>query len=103
MKKIAVIGLGYVGLPLAVEFGKSFEVMSYDLNKARVQELESGEDSTNECSADQIASANYLTFSYNINDIKDASIYSNCANSIFQNNRPDLRPLISASKAIEVS
>lgn len=101
MKKIAVIGLGYVGLPLAVEFGKSFEVIGYDLNKARVQELESGEDSTNECSADQIASANYLTFSYNINDIKDAEVFIvTVPTPIFQNNRPDLRPLISASKAI---
>ena len=62
MKKIAVIGLGYVGLPLAVEFGKTRQVIGFDINNARVEQLKSGEDVTNECSVDQLKAAkNSLT------------------------------------------
>ncbi len=65
--KIGIIGLGYVGLPLAVEFGKKFPTLGFDINQARVDELASGKDHTLECSSEELASAKLLTFSSALN------------------------------------
>ena len=69
MKKIAVIGLGYVGLPLAVEFGKTRQVIGFDISKTRVEQLKSGIDITNECDIDQLTAAN-LEYSSSVDDIE---------------------------------
>lgn len=101
MKKIAVIGLGYVGLPLAVEFGKQRQVVGFDVNQKRVDELKRHFDMTKECTSEQLASAQHLSFSDDINDIKDASIYIvTVPTPIDSAKRPDLRPLQSASKSV---
>ena len=67
--KIAVVGLGYVGLPLAVEFSKKFLVIGFDINKERVDQLKQGKDYTNEVSSDQLKSTSNLIFSSNVNDL----------------------------------
>ena len=101
MKKIAVIGLGYVGLPLAVEFGKTRQVVGFDINETRVEQLKSGEDLTRECSADQLREAKYLNYSSRLEDIRDARIYIvTVPTPINSVNRPELRPLEAASKTV---
>lgn len=101
MKKIAIIGLGYVGLPLAVEFGKTREVVGFDINEKRVEQLKSGEDVTNECSVDQLNAAKNLEYSSSIDDISHAQIYIvTVPTPIDGVNRPDLRPLQAASRTV---
>ena len=101
MKKIAVIGLGYVGLPLAVEFGKVRDVLGYDIDRKRIQELRTGLDRTNECDKVTISSAKKLKYTSSIQDIKDAEIYIlTVPTPIDAVNRPNLSPLKSATKAI---
>jgi len=72
--KIAVIGLGYVGLPLAVEFSKKFNVLGFDINQARVEELKSGTDSTLEVSDQELAAAEQLTYSCSVEDLKESNV-----------------------------
>lgn len=99
-KKIAIIGLGYVGLPLAVEFGKKFEVVGFDINELRVKELESGKDSTLEVSSAELADTN-LSFSCNVEDLKSADIYIvTVPTPIDAHKQPDLTPLIKASEML---
>ena len=101
MKKIAVVGLGYVGLPLAVEFGKTRKVVGFDINETRVEQLQSGQDVTNECSVDQLKAAKDLNYSSSLDDIRDARIYIvTVPTPIDSVNRPDLRPLEAASKTV---
>jgi len=101
LKKIAIIGLGYVGLPLAVEFGKMREVIGFDINKTRVEKLNMGVDVTNECSADQLQAAKMLVYSSSIDDIKDAKIYIvTVPTPIDSVNRPDFSPLEAASRTV---
>ena len=73
--EICVIGLGYVGLPLAVEFGKKRKVIGYDLNDQRISELMMGEDKTLEVSLEQLKTANHLTFTTNVDDIKNCEMF----------------------------
>ena len=101
MKKIAVIGLGYVGLPLAVEFGKLREVVGFDINAHRVHELQAGRDHTLECSEDELIQANLLRYSYDSQDLKDASIFIvTVPTPVDQANRPDMTPLVKASETV---
>ena len=101
MKKIAIIGLGYVGLPLAVEFGKSRDIVGFDLKKSRVDELNAGIDETNECSKQDLASATHLTFSNKIGDVADAKIFIITVPTPIDNaKRPDLNDLKHASQMI---
>ena len=72
---IAVIGQGYVGLPLAVEFGKKFNTIGFDINQARIAELQSGIDSTLEVSTDELAESMYISYSDNVDDLKNCNIY----------------------------
>ncbi|QRV25202.1 Vi polysaccharide biosynthesis UDP-N-acetylglucosamine C-6 dehydrogenase TviB [Marinomonas foliarum] len=98
MKKIAVIGLGYVGLPLAVEFGKKQQVVGFDINHARVNELLSGKDSTLEVTPEELKTATSLKFSSAIEDINDCNIYIvTVPTPIDESNAPDLTPLRKAS------
>lgn len=99
--KIAVIGLGYVGLPLAVEFGKRNAVIGFDINKHRIEELKSGTDHTLEVSDEELASAKQLQFSSNINELAECNFYIvTVPTPIDEYKQPDLTPLIKASTAI---
>jgi len=99
--RIAVIGLGYVGLPLAVEFGKRLTVVGFDINTARVAELRSGKDSTLEVDADELVTAGKLTFSSDLQDISGADVYIvTVPTPIDRHKRPDLTPLLKASQML---
>lgn len=101
MKKIAIIGLGYVGLPLAVEFGKVRSVVGFDINQARITELQSGQDHTLECSPEELKQAQQLTYSGDQNDLKSCSIYIvTVPTPVDQANRPDMTPLVKASETV---
>ena len=98
---IAVIGLGYVGLPLAVEFGKSISVIGFDINKQRIQALRQGKDSTLELTSDQILQAKKLSFSSSVEDIKSKNVFIvTVPTPIDENNTPDLSPLRRASEML---
>ncbi|WP_300557197.1 Vi polysaccharide biosynthesis UDP-N-acetylglucosamine C-6 dehydrogenase TviB [Limnohabitans sp. Rim8] len=100
-KTIAIIGLGYVGLPLAVEFGKKRPVIGFDINEARVIELGSGRDHTLECSPEELAEAAHLTYSHQSDDLAKAQIYIvTVPTPVDQANRPDMTPLIRASQTV---
>lgn len=101
MKKIAIIGLGYVGLPLAVEFGKENPTLGFDINKQRVDELKSGRDHTLECSPAQLAEAVHLHYSHELEDLRACQIYIvTVPTPVDQANRPDMSPLVKASEAV---
>ena len=99
--KIAVIGLGYVGLPLAVEFGKYRPVIGFDINAKRIGELSSGIDHTLEVSAEELAQATQLSYSSDINALKECNFFIvTVPTPIDDYKQPDLTPLIKASEAI---
>jgi UDP-N-acetyl-D-galactosamine dehydrogenase len=101
MKTIAVIGLGYVGLPLAVEFGKSRPVIGFDLNERRIDALRDGHDATQEVSAQELAATPHLSYTTNSADLAAASIYIvTVPTPIDAHKRPDLTPLIKASETL---
>lgn len=99
--KLAIVGLGYVGLPLAVEFGKKYQTIGYDLNAARVTELQSGTDSTLEVDAEELGQATHLSYTSTLHDIADYNTYIvTVPTPIDDHKRPDLSPLQSASVAL---
>lgn len=99
--KIAVIGLGYVGLPLAVEFGKTRPVLGFDINAARISELQSRHDSTLEVTSEELIEAKQLSYSSNLADLAGCSIFIvTVPTPIDKANRPDLTPLIKASETV---
>jgi len=99
--KIAVIGLGYVGLPLAVEFGKKRPVLGFDINQQRIDELNAGSDTTLETTPEELVSAEHLRFSSDLEDLKDATCYIvTVPTPINHDKTPDLSPLIKASKMV---
>ncbi|EJF1758319.1 Vi polysaccharide biosynthesis UDP-N-acetylglucosamine C-6 dehydrogenase TviB [Vibrio cholerae] len=99
--KIGIIGLGYVGLPLAVEFGKKFATLGFDINKKRVEELKQGVDLTLECSADELHSAPLLTYTHQLESIKNCNFYIvTVPTPITDEKTPDLTPLKKASEAL---
>ena len=101
MKTIAVIGLGYVGLPLAVEFGKSRPVIGFDVNARRIDALRDGHDATQEVSARELVAASHLSYTTNSADLAAASIYIvTVPTPIDAHKRPDLTPLIKASETL---
>jgi UDP-N-acetyl-D-galactosamine dehydrogenase len=100
-KIIAIIGLGYVGLPLAVEFGKQRPVIGFDINPQRIAELQAGKDRTLECSSQELASATHLRYSSAAEDLKNAQVYIvTVPTPVDQANRPDLTPLVKASTTV---
>ena len=99
--KIAVIGLGYVGLPLAVEFGKKRDVVGFDINPKRIAELRVGRDHTLETTSEELTTASQLAFTSEIADLRDCGIFIVTVPTPIDNaNRPDLTPLIKASETV---
>lgn len=99
--KLAIIGLGYVGLPLAVEFGKRYDTLGFDINQARIDELRAGRDSTLEVDADELAAASRLRFSATLEDLRGCNVYIvTVPTPIDSAKRPDLTPLVKASETL---
>lgn len=99
--KIAILGLGYVGLPLAVEFGRIYTVIGFDVNHQRILELQNGRDSTNETTTNELAAAKFLKYSSDENDIKDCNCYIvTVPTPIDKHKRPDLNFLKKASELV---
>lgn len=99
--RIAIIGLGYVGLPLAVEFGKQYPTLGFDINSARVSELQQGKDSTLEVDQEELVNSNGLSFSDNIEQLKACNCYIvTVPTPIDQHRQPDLGPLRAASRTV---
>lgn len=98
---IAVIGLGYVGLPLAVELGKQYTTIGFDINQARIAELQSGQDHTLEVSSDELVQAKNLNFTTSLENLRAATVYIvTVPTPIDEHLQPDLTSLISASKIV---
>ncbi|MES9847400.1 MAG: Vi polysaccharide biosynthesis UDP-N-acetylglucosamine C-6 dehydrogenase TviB [gamma proteobacterium symbiont of Ctena orbiculata] len=98
---IGVLGLGYVGLPLAVEFGKKYPTIGLDINDARVAELKSGQDSSLEVDPEELQKVPYLSYTSNLDDLKPCNIYIvTVPTPINEHKQPDLSPLIGASHAL---
>jgi UDP-N-acetyl-D-galactosamine dehydrogenase len=99
--RIAVVGLGYVGLPLAVEFGKKYSTTGFDINQRRVQELLEGHDATLEVEDAELQAAAQLSFACDLNDIAHCNVYIvTVPTPIDQHKQPDLTPLIKASQSL---
>src|SRR5690554_6775060 len=100
MKKIAVVGLGYVGLPLAVAFGEKREVVGFDINAGRIAELKDGVDFTREVSREELAAASKLSFTDSLDGIADCQVYIvTVPTPIDEFKTPDLTPLVKASES----
>jgi UDP-N-acetyl-D-glucosamine/UDP-N-acetyl-D-galactosamine dehydrogenase len=98
---IAIVGLGYVGLPLALAFAKKYTVIGFDINEQRVSDLENGKDHTLECTEYDIKNAKYLIFTSSISSIKEAGIYIvTVPTPVDADKRPNLKPLLEASAMI---
>lgn len=99
--RIGVIGLGYVGLPLAVEFGKKYSTIGFDLKAERVNELKVGKDHTLECSEEELQTAKFLSYTCKLEDIYDCNFYIvTVPTPITDDNIPDLTPLHKASESL---
>lgn len=99
--KLCVLGLGYVGLPLAAEFGKYIETIGYDIDAERVAELQRGVDSTLELTAEEFSQAEQLTFTANKQDVADCNIYIvTVPTPVTRSKQPDFTPLVASSEAI---
>lgn len=99
--KIAVIGLGYVGLPLAVEFGKKYRTIGFDINSVRIKELKAGRDGTLETTAKELKTAHKLRFSDRSRDLESSNVYIvTVPTPIDRYKRPDLTPLLKASETV---
>ncbi len=100
-KTIAVIGLGYVGLPLAVEFGRHHSVVGFDINPNRISELQAGQDHTLECSPEQLKAASYLIYSNHIERIAGCQVFIvTVPTPVDLANRPNMTPLVKASQTV---
>jgi len=99
--RVAIVGLGYVGLPLAVEYGKRYDTTGFDVNAVRIEELRQGHDRTLEVDAAELATAVRLHFSANLDDLRACNVYIvTVPTPIDAAKRPDLTPLIKASEAL---
>lgn len=99
--RIGIIGLGYVGLPLAVEFGKQRAVLGFDINTARIAQLQAGHDSTLEVSAEELQAAPRLEFSSDPQDLQNCTVFIvTVPTPVDQANRPDMTPLVKASETV---
>jgi UDP-N-acetyl-D-galactosamine dehydrogenase len=99
--KLGVIGLGYVGLPLAVEFGKHFDTVGFDIKPGRIAELKEGRDSTLEVEPEELKAANRLRFTTDISDLKECQVFIVTVPTPIDNyKRPDLRPIEGASETV---
>jgi UDP-N-acetyl-D-glucosamine/UDP-N-acetyl-D-galactosamine dehydrogenase len=101
MEKVGIIGLGYVGLPLAVEFGKLMDVVGFDINQNRIEELRKGIDRTREVELAELMSATHLVYSSDANDLRDVNYFIvTVPTPVDEFKKPDLKPLESASKTV---
>lgn len=101
MKKIAIIGLGYVGLPLAVAFGEKRPVVGFDINAKRIAELEQGEDCTHEVTSEELSAASQLSFTNSLENIADCTVFIvTVPTPIDDFKTPDLTPLVKASESV---
>lgn len=101
MNKIGVIGLGYVGLPLAVEFGKKIDVVGFDINQERIEELKKGFDRTREVEPEELKASGKLHFSNQLDDLKSVNYFIvTVPTPVDEFKTPDLKPLQSASKTV---
>ena len=99
--KIAIIGLGYVGLPLAVEFGKKVPVVGFDIHQKRIDELKGGQDHTLEVSPEELAQSTHLSYTATLEDLKDCNFFIvTVPTPIDEFKQPDLTPLVKASQSI---
>ncbi|CAA6828730.1 MAG: UDP-glucose dehydrogenase (EC [uncultured Thiotrichaceae bacterium] len=99
--KISIVGLGYVGLPLAIEFGKNLDTVGFDINQSRIDELKSGQDSTLEVDSAEMAVATKISYTSNLEDISDCNIHIvTVPTPIDEHNRPDLTPLEKSSASV---
>ena len=99
--KLGIVGLGYVGLPLAVEFGRKRSVIGFDINQKRIDELTSGHDLTKEVTVEELAAAEYLSFTNQVKDLNGCNCYIiTVPTPIDENKKPDLDPLIKASEFV---
>ncbi|MEE9327316.1 MAG: Vi polysaccharide biosynthesis UDP-N-acetylglucosamine C-6 dehydrogenase TviB [Cocleimonas sp.] len=99
--KIAIVGLGYVGLPLAIEFGKIIPTIGFDINQPRVEELKSGKDSTLEVDSDEMAEATKISYTSTLDDISNCNVFIvTVPTPIDKYNRPDLTPLEKSSESV---
>lgn len=99
--KIAIIGLGYVGLPLAVEFGKKYPTIGFDINSQRVQELEQGHDFTLEVSKEELADSAFISYACDVEALKASNVYIvTVPTPIDEHKQPDLTPLVKASQML---
>ena len=95
---LGIIGLGYVGLPLAVEFGKKYPTLGFDINSKRIDELKQGHDFTLEVSTEELADSALISYSANVDDLKNCNVYIVTVPTPIDNHKqPDLTPLIKAS------
>ncbi len=101
IKNIAIIGLGYVGLPLAVEFSKKYNVIGFDINETRISDLKSGVDSTLEVTREELAELTQLSFTSDVETLKQANLYIvTVPTPIDKHKKPDLSPLVKASQLL---
>ncbi|MBU3917554.1 Vi polysaccharide biosynthesis UDP-N-acetylglucosamine C-6 dehydrogenase TviB [bacterium] len=99
--RLAIIGLGYVGLPLAIEFGKRRPVVGFDISRKRIDELKSGQDRTLETDFEELREAKYLSYTTDIEDLRECNCFIvTVPTPIDKHNRPDLIPLIKASETV---
>jgi UDP-N-acetyl-D-galactosamine dehydrogenase len=99
--KLAIVGLGYVGLPLSVEFGRKRSVLGFDINQRRIDQLKAGNDHTLETTAEELASAQHLSYTTQIDDLRSCNCYIvTVPTPIDEYKRPDLTPLIKASEIV---
>lgn len=99
--KLAIIGLGYVGLPLAVEFGRKRPIVGFDINQRRIDELKAGNDLTLETTQTELAAATHLSYTTNLDDLRACNCYIvTVPTPIDEHKRPDLSPLIKASESV---
>lgn len=101
MDKIGIIGLGYVGLPLAVEFGKVIDVIGFDINKERIAELKNGHDRTKEVETSELQLSGKLKYSFDLNDLKESNYFIvTVPTPVDEFKKPDLTPLVKASETV---
>jgi UDP-N-acetyl-D-glucosamine/UDP-N-acetyl-D-galactosamine dehydrogenase len=101
MEKVGIIGLGYVGLPLAAEFGKVMQVVGFDINRDRIEELKKGFDRTREVDAAELKESKFLTFSSDVEDLRSVNYFVvTVPTPVDESKIPDLRPLESASRTV---
>lgn len=99
--KIAIIGLGYVGLPLAVAFGEKYQVVGFDIYSERIANLKHGVDTTLQCTSQEIANTHQLVFTHDLTQIKDCTIFIvTVPTPVTKDKQPDLNLLLTASKMV---